>query len=92
MYWRAARPCSRAQRAVLGAAVYFHLHPLTGNLAGFWASRFAPIGGLFSASMTMATQPTLIMWIITDGDVTMPMHNLPHPGLTVRHDCLDRSG
>jgi antitoxin HigA-1 len=70
----------------------FHLHPLTGNLAGFGASRFAPIGRLFSASMTMATQPTLIMWIITDGDVTMPMHNPPHPGLTVRHDCLEPLG
>jgi len=39
--------------------------------------------------MTMATQPTLIMSIIIDGDVTMPLHNPPHPGLTVRHDCLE---
>ena len=22
----------------------------------------------------------------------MPMHNLPHPGLTVRHDCLEPLG
>lgn len=22
----------------------------------------------------------------------MPMHNPPHPGLTVRHDCLEASG
>jgi antitoxin HigA-1 len=34
----------------------------------------------------------LIMWIITDRDVTMPMHNPPHPGLTVRHDCLEPLG
>jgi len=32
------------------------------------------------------------MSIITDGDVTMPMHNPPHPGLTVRHDCLEPLG
>jgi addiction module HigA family antidote len=32
------------------------------------------------------------MSIIIDGDVTMPMHNPPHPGLTVRHDCLEPLG
>jgi antitoxin HigA-1 len=32
------------------------------------------------------------MSIITDGDVIMPMHNPPHPGLTVRHDCLEPLG
>src|SRR2546423_7670305 len=42
--------------------------------------------------MHTATRPTLIMSIITDGDVTMPMHNPPHPGLTVRHDCLEPLG
>jgi len=33
-----------------------------------------------------------VIWIISDGDVTMPMHNPPHPGLTVRHDCLESPG
>jgi addiction module HigA family antidote len=32
------------------------------------------------------------MSILIDGDVTMPMHNPPHPGLTVRHDCLEPLG
>jgi addiction module HigA family antidote len=32
------------------------------------------------------------MSIIIDGDITMPMHNPPHPGLTVRHDCLEPLG
>src|SRR5205809_4823093 len=32
------------------------------------------------------------MSIIIDGEVTMPMHNPPHPGLTVRHDCLEPLG
>jgi addiction module HigA family antidote len=31
----------------------------------------------------------LTVSIITDEDVTMPRHNPPHPGLTVRHDCLE---
>src|SRR5215813_3665312 len=42
--------------------------------------------------MHMATRSTLIMSIITDGEITMPMHNPPHPGLTVRHDCLEPLG
>src|SRR6476619_1138544 len=42
--------------------------------------------------MSMATRPTLIMSIITDGEGIMPMHNPPHPGLTVRHDCLEPLG
>jgi addiction module HigA family antidote len=29
------------------------------------------------------------MSIITDGGFIMPMRNPPHPGLTVRHDCLE---
>jgi addiction module HigA family antidote len=32
------------------------------------------------------------MSIITEGEVPMPMHNPPHPGLTVRHDCLEPLG
>jgi len=32
------------------------------------------------------------MSIITDGEGIMPMHNPPHPGLTVRHDCLEPLG
>jgi addiction module HigA family antidote len=32
------------------------------------------------------------MSILIGGDVTMPMHNPPHPGLTVRHDCLEPLG
>ena len=70
----------------------FHLHPLTGNLAGFWSVTVRANWRLFSALMTMVTRPTLIMSIIIDGDVTMPMHNPPHPGLTVRHDCLEPLG
>jgi antitoxin HigA-1 len=42
--------------------------------------------------MTMATPQTLMMSIIIDGGFTMPMHNPPHPGLTVRHDCLEPLG
>src|SRR2546430_10679233 len=32
------------------------------------------------------------MSILIEGEVTMPMHNPPHPGLTVRHDCLEPLG
>jgi addiction module HigA family antidote len=32
------------------------------------------------------------MSITIDGGCTMPMHNPPHPGLTVRHDCLEPLG
>src|SRR5262247_3303923 len=42
--------------------------------------------------MSMATQSTSIISTITDGEVPMPMHNPPHPGLTVRHDCLEPLG
>jgi antitoxin HigA-1 len=42
--------------------------------------------------MTVATPPTLITSIIIDGGFTMPMHNPPHPGLTMRHDCLEPLG
>jgi addiction module HigA family antidote len=42
--------------------------------------------------MNMAIQPTLIISIITDREVTVPMYNPPHPGLTVRHDCLEPLG
>jgi hypothetical protein len=58
----------------------------------FGASPLVPIGGSVSASLPMVTRPTLIMSIIPDGDVTTPMHNPSHPGLTMRHDCLEPLG
>jgi toxin HigB-1 len=41
----------------------FRLHPLKGELAGYWSSLFAPIGGSFSASRR--AMPRMSIWSIT---------------------------
>src|SRR5205809_5880771 len=53
------------------------------------ASPFEATGGL-SSGLIWGTPPTLI-WSSTTkvGSQTMTMKNPPHPGLSVRHDCIE---
>src|SRR5438876_5369844 len=57
------------------------------------ASRSAPIGrSSFASSRVMQS---MLIWSITTsgtGGHTMSMKNPPHPGLSVRHDCIEALG
>ena len=69
----------------------FGLHPLKGDLAGYWA---VTVSGnwrvVFRFDGPDVRDVDLLDYHQEDRD--MAMKNPPHPGLSVRHDCLEPLG
>jgi antitoxin HigA-1 len=67
------------------------LHPLKGNLRGFWAVTVrANWRAIFR--FTEAMRWMLSIPITTEGDWNMPMKNPPHPGGFVLRQCIEPLG
>ena len=70
----------------------FRLHPLKGNLAGYWS---VSVSGNWRHRVLLrgrARQRRGPNRLPLKKDYKMPMKNPPHPGLSVRHDCLEPLG
>ena len=69
----------------------FGLHPLKGDLAGSWAVRVSGNWRIvFRFEGRSVRDVDLIDYHLEERN--MPMKNPPHPGLSVRHDCLEALG
>ena len=67
----------------------FRLHPLKGDMKGFWAVTVRVTGESFFALLTV-TRRTLIMPITTrNGGLPMTMKNPPHPGGVILRQCIE---
>jgi addiction module HigA family antidote len=70
----------------------FHLHPLKGDMKGFWSVTVrANWRIVFRFADSDADEVELIdyHW---KGENAMPMKNPPHPGISVRLNCLEPFG
>ncbi len=70
----------------------YRLHPFKGDMKGLWRSRFPATGG--SRSGSRAATCTMSTWstITSERMRTMAMKNPPHPGRSIKENCLDPLG
>jgi addiction module HigA family antidote len=70
----------------------FRLHALKGDLAGYWSITVRANWRIIFEKGDATDVDLVDYQLKTTGGTAMTMKNPPHPGLSVRHDCIEPVG